>query len=378
MKLSNIFKRNLDYYIRGVPLIINQGGTRSGKTYSILQLLYFIAVKSKKRKVISVVSRALPHLRLGAMRDFEIILSDLGVNIDKIKNKSNNYYTIGNSIIEFFGADSTDKVHGPARDILYINEVNFIKQAIFDQLAIRTTSTIFVDFNPMSRFYIHDLMTSEQCEVVKSTYLDNEFLTIQQIRRIEAKKNNKNWWRVYGLGEIGILEDAIFTNWKYGLFDESLPFVYGLDFGVNDPDAMVRVAIDRKLKKIYADESLYQNNLTTSTLLQLISSKTILNNLIIADSSASRTIKDMKFQGINVIPVKKYAGSIVDGIRLMQDYEIIITERSFNLEKELMAYRWIDSKAGVPIDKNNHLIDATRYAVQTMINPTKRHKTKVL
>ena len=379
MELSKVFDKNIDAYLDGAPTIINQGGTRSSKSYSIMQLLFLIAFKSKKKMIISIVSRALPHLKLGVMRDFEEILEDYGILPELVKNETNSFFKIGKSIIEFFGADSVDKVHGPARDILYVNEANFIKYDIFDQLAIRTKGAVFLDFNPTSRFWVHDeIIPKHKHALIKSTYLDNDFLTLEQIERIEAKKNNVNWWKVYGLGEIGILEDAVFQNWKYGEFDESLNSMYGLDFGVNDPDAMVRVAIDRKSKLIYVDEAIYQNGLSTGILMALVENATIQNNLIIADSSGKRTIMDMQKAGINIKAVKKYAGSILDGIRLISDYQLIITNKSYNLARELMAYRWIDKKGGVPLDADNHLIDAMRYAVQTMISPIKGAKTRVL
>lgn len=379
MELSKVFDKNIEAYLDGAPTIINQGGTRSSKSYSIMQLLFLIAFKSKKKMIISIVSRALPHLKLGVMRDFEEILEDYGILPELVKNETNSFFKIGKSIIEFFGADSVDKVHGPARDILYVNEANFIKYDIFDQLAIRTKGAVFLDFNPTSRFWVHDeIIPKHRHALIKSTYLDNDFLTLEQIERIEAKKNNVNWWKVYGLGEIGILEDAVFQNWKYGEFDESLNSMYGLDFGVNDPDAMVRVAIDRKSKLIYVDEAIYQNGLSTGILMALVENATIQNNLIIADSSGKRTIMDMQKAGINIKAVKKYAGSILDGIRLISDYQLIITNKSYNLARELMAYRWVDKKGGVPLDADNHLIDAMRYAVQTMISPIKGRKTRVL
>ena len=379
MELSNVFDENIKAYNAASPLIINQGGTRSGKTYSILQLLFLIAVNSKHKLIISIVSRALPHLRLGAMRDFEAILEDYGINISDVKNETKTLYKIGNSVVEFFGADSQAKVHGPARDILYINECNFIKQKIYEQLAIRTKGTIFLDYNPTSRFWVHDeVIPNENHTLIKSTYKDNNFLTLAQINRIESKQENENWWRVYGLGEIGILEDAIFTNWRYGEFDNSFPFVYGLDFGSNDPDALVKVAINNKLKIIYVDEVFYDNNLTTNTLLSMVGDKVSKDNIIYADSSGRRTIMDMQAVGINVKKVRKYSGSILDGIRLMQDYTIVITSNSYNIEKELMAYRWLDNRAKVPIDADNHAIDALRYAVMSYINPTKRKGVKLL
>lgn len=361
-KTTSVFEKNIIAYNQESDLIINQGGTRSSKTWSILQLLFLIAINSKERLIISVVSRALPHLKLGAMRDFDHILLSYGIYPDKIKNKTDSFYLIGNSLIEFFGADQKDKVHGPARDILFINEVNFLKQDIYDQLVIRTKGVVFCDYNPTQRFYMHDeVMPNNKHVFIKSTYLDNNYLGERQIARIEAKKKNKNWWKIYGLGEVGILEGQIFTNWRYGEFDETLPYRFVLDFGFfPDPDGYAKMAINEKEQKIYVHELIYDNHNGTNDLIQKIDSHTSKHEQIIADSASPRTIYDIKKAGFNIRGVSK-TKTVGEWLRLMQDYEMIITEGSYNLEKEIMNYLWSDKKAGIPIDAFNHLIDPVRY-----------------
>lgn len=359
MKTTSVFEKNLHAYVNCASLIINQGGTRSSKTYSILQLLCLIAKKSIKPLIISVVSKHLPHLKLGAMRDFDNILTDLGINPDSVMNKTNNYYRIGKSIIEFFGTDDLGKVHGPSRDILFVNEGNYIKYDIFDHLAVRTTGCVFLDYNPNRSFWFHDEIQGKQkYEFIKSTYLDNEFLSPEQVERIEAKKHNKYWWLVYGLGELGKLEGTIF-DWNWGDFDNTLPYNYGLDFGVKDPDAMVKVAIDKANKKLYWKQEIYQNSLSTAQLGKIIKSRNVGNSLIVADSQATRTIGDLRIEGLNVIPVKK--PRIIDRIKFVWDFQLIIDPGSFDLEKELNTYVWLDKKGEIPIDEDNHLIDAGSY-----------------
>ena len=355
---TSVFDKNITAYNNGCKLIINQGGTRSGKTWSILQLLFLIALNSKSHKVISVVSHALPHLKLGAMRDFDTILLNYGIIPGNIKNHTDNYYTIGKSIIEFFGTDTLDKVHGPTRDILFVNEANFIKYDIYDQLAIRTKGCKIIDFNPTQVFWCQDdIMNLYPYVLIKSTYKDNEHLTSEQIKQIEAKKGIEkyaNWWRVYGEGEIGNLEGVIYSDWEYGEFDNSLPFGYGLDFGFYpDPDAMVKVAIDNKRKRIYLDECIYENNNGTEALRKSIVSNDVGQSLIIADSAESRLISDLSGT-FNIRKVVKKPGSVIEGIRLLQDYKFIVTHRSYNLVKELKNYIWSDKKAGLPIDAFNH------------------------
>lgn len=377
---TRVFDKNIAAYKAGESLIVNQGGTRSSKSYSILQLLFYIALGSKKPLIISVVSRALPHLKLGVMRDFDLILTKYGLIPDDCKNKSDNYYRIGKSIIEFFGTDSVDKVHGPQRDILFINEANFIKKDVFDQLAVRTEGTIFIDYNPSRRFWYHDEIADKQHPhaFIISTYRDNNCLSAQQVARIESKRSNENWWRVYGEGQLGRLEGAIITNWEYGAFDYSLPCSMGLDFGANDPDALIRVAIDRKAGRIYWREELYQNNLTTATLTAILKSRNLNQTLIVADSSAARTIMDLRAARLNIVGASKPNGSILAGIKVLQDYQLIIDPESVNLARELESWVWVDKRGGIPIDDNNHCIDAGRYATMHMIKPNANRGQRVI
>lgn len=375
MRTSNVFAKNIKAYFKPNNLIINQGGTSSGKTYSTLQLLFLIAKLNKKPRIISVVSYALPHLKLGAVRDFNNILLAEGIIPDEVCNKTDMVYTIGNSIIEFFGTENLGKVHGPRRDILFINEANNVKHDVYTQLAIRTRECTFIDFNPTQRFWVHDeVMPKFEHEFIKSTYLDNPFLDPNTIAQIEARKSNANWWRVYGEGEVGILEGAIFTNWRYGTDQElsegfkANPYGYGLDYGFHpDPDAMIKIAIDKRLKRIYLHECIYSTNNGTGDLIRLIKNFYRPGELIIAESASPRTNADLA-KHFNIKAVSK-TKTVSDWLRELQDYELIISENSINLAKELNNYIWSDKKAGIPIDAYQHLIDAFRYFYMMQSRP---------
>jgi len=360
---TTTFDKTIDAYLSDKRTIVNQGGTSSGKSWAIMQLLFLVAYRSDEPLIISVVSYALPHLRLGVMRDFDNILISAGIVPDTIKNKTDHYYKIGKSTIEFFGTDNLAKVHGPRRDILFVNEANHIKYDIYTQLTVRTKSKIFIDFNPVSEFWVHDeLMPSGNCAFIKTTYLDNELLDSSIIKEIESRRNNKNWWRVYGLGEIGQLEGVIFANWRYDEFDKTLPYAFGLDFGFHpDPDAMAKWAINRKHKKIYADECFYKYEQTPGELKNSVSDHANRNDLIIADSADPRLIRELSTE-FNIRGISK-RGTVAEWLRIMQDYEIIITEDSHNLAKELNNYVWNDKKAGIPIDGWDHLISGGRYVL---------------
>ena len=368
MQTTKVFADNYAAYkFDSHNLVINQGGQGSSKTWSVLQLFFILAIASKERFIFTICSYALPHLKLGAIRDFEKILLSNGINPDSVHNKTDHYYRIGNSIIDYFGIrDNYSKVTGPRRDFLFINEVNNkVTYDDFDQLNQRTHRSTFVDYNPRSEFWIHDeVIPHFKHAFIKSTYLDNlDNLPKAELNKILWKKDKPkfaNWWTVYGKGEIGQYEGVIFTDWEYGEFDDTLPFGFGLDFGFHpSPDAMVKVAINKKLKIIYAKECFYLQELKPSELNNNIGNHAKRSNQIIADSADPRMIFTLR-SNYNISGVKK-TGTIAEWIRLMQDYKFIITSDSTNLTKELNNYVWSDKKAGIPIDEWHHLIDGIRY-----------------
>lgn len=383
MRTTEVFKNNLKAYNRGDKIIANKGSSRSSKTWSILQLLYIIALYSSIPLLISIVSRTLPHLKSGAIRDFDKILTNEGVIVDKIKNKTDNYYRIGKSIIEFFGVDQIDKVHGPSRDILFANEGPFIKYTIFDHLATRTAGAVFVDYNPTQRFWIQDeVELNEPVIYIHSTYQKNQYIPEGIKERLDYKlaryyrekkagtltKAFENYCKVYLFGEDGVLEGSIYENWRYeepGEVEKAfteLSYGFGLDYGFHpDPDAMVKIALDLKRKKIYMHECVYETNNGTADLIKQIKEHVKGSELIVAESATPRTNFDLKRKGLNIHAVKK-TKTVAEWLRELQDFEIIISAAdSHNLATELQNYEWVDNKAGVPMKGFNHLMDAMRY-----------------
>lgn len=315
------------------------------------------------------------------MRDFDAILIEEGIIPDRVKNKTDSFYKIGNSIIEFFGADQLDKVHGPSRDILFLNECYYVKYDVFVQLSLRTAGTIFLDYNPIQRYWFDDeVMPNENPFVIHSTYQDNEYLPEVIRSQLDAKLERynreiatnsitnsfKNWCKVYLFGEDGILEGVIFDNWRYeeeGEIEEAfrrLTSGFGLDYGFHpDPDAMIKEAVDRKRFKIYAKECIYTTNNGTKDLIEQMEGFCTKDDLIVAESASPRTNADLRAH-FNIVAVRK-TRTVVDWIREMQDYEFIISADSFNLAREIQNYVWSDKKAGIPVDAYNHLIDGGRY-----------------
>jgi len=279
--------------------------------------------------------------------------------------------------VDFFGIENNEaKSHGIRRDILFINECNKkISYNVFDHLNSRTQECTFLDFNPDMEFWLHTkVIPNFKHVLIKSNYLDNPWLPNGELNNILMKKDKagfENWWQVYGLGELGKLEGAILPNWRYGEFDNSLPYGFGCDFGFNDPDVLIKVAIDRSKKIIYADEKIYKEGNSADQLRQLIALHAVRNDLIIADCADARMIAELK-RYFNINPVNKKKWTVAEALKIMQDYEIIITETSYDLAKELNNYIWNDRKAGIPIDDYNHAIDAVRYIFQYLHNNRER------
>jgi phage terminase large subunit len=349
---------------------IVQGGTSAGKTFGILPILIDKACKTELLEI-SIVSESVPHLRRGALKDFEKIMRSTNRWIDGHFNKSLLKYTFANgSFIEFFSVDQPDKLRGARRNILYINECNNVNFEAYQQLSIRTSHEVWLDFNPTHEFWAHtELLNDKDSEHLIITYKDNEALSESIVTEIEKAKVKakvssywSNWWKVYGLGQIGSLEGVIFNNWKQidKVPDEARLIGIGLDFGYsNDPTAIVEVY--KYNDKRILNEVCYRTGMVNSDIAKILPK----NTFIYADSAEPKSIEEIRRFGVNILPVKKGADSIMYGISTMQTQEYLVTSNSLNLIKEFRYYTWQTDKNGVkinkPIDNYNHAIDAVRY-----------------
>jgi phage terminase large subunit len=353
---------------------IVQGGTSSSKTFSIIPLLITYAIQSP-RSEISIVSESIPHLKRGAIKDFINIMIMTGNYKDASFNKSDLKYKFSNgSYIEFFSVDQPDKLRGARRDVLFINECNNVNFEAYNQLAIRTKKFIYLDYNPTSEFWVHtELMNDEDSEFIILTYKDNEALDQAIVKEIEKAREKaktskywENWWKVYGLGQVGSLEGVIFSNWSIiGKIPIDAKLLgYGMDFGfTNDPTTLV--AVYRYDGKLIIDELLYKTGMINADIIKVLNSLKIDRYPIWGDSAEPKTIEEIRRAGFNIKPVEKGTDSIKFGIDTMQQYEMLITDNSTNIIKELRSYTWDTDKTGKtlnkPIDAYNHAIDAIRY-----------------
>jgi len=350
--------------IRGVA-----GGTGASKTVSIMLWLIDYA-QSSKGKLISVVSESFPHLKRGVIRDFMGIMRGHGYFQSARWNKTDYIYTFeSGSKIEFFSADQPGKV--------FINEANNISYETFTQLEIRTREVIWLDWNPVAEFWWYEeILGKIDCDFITLTYKDNEALDERVVGAIEARKGNKNWWRVYGLGQLGEAEGRIYTGWKMidDIPHEARLERYGLDFGYsNDPTAIVAIYFYNG--GYIFDEVTYLKELSNKRIADIF--LTHPRALVVADSAEPKSIDEIASYGVSIVPAQKGQGSILRGIQFVQEQKISVTKRSLNVIKEYRNYLWQTDREGktinVPADTFNHAMDAIRYGMSSFAPTTEEY-----
>lgn len=363
IKTSCIYKANLESDCR---VNINQGGTSSGKTYSIIQLLFTLAV-AEPQQVITIVGQDVPNLKKGAYRDAKTILSRdeflfafFNVNeTDRVMTGKNG------SVLEFTSYKDAQDAKSGKRDYLFVNEANGISYEVYWQLAMRTRRKIFIDYNPNARFWAHEnLIGREGVKLIISDHRHNPFLSKEEHEKIEGIEDEE-LWKVYARGKTGQIMGLIYRNWD---IVDKMPEDYkrrwiGLDFGFsNDNTALVELRLSGG--ELYLDELAYSTGMLNKDIYDVY--KELCNGeLVIADSAEPKSIAELKNLGMKVEPAIKGKDSITNGIDILKRYKIHVTRRSINIRKELLSYKWKVDRDGnatnEPIDKYNHALDATRY-----------------
>ena len=378
METTRVFDEIAKAYRDGYRGVDSRGGTRSTKTYSALQFLVFLAVALARKLVISVVSETLPHLKKGAIRDFEKILQDEGIISGALRddprwNATDHFFQFAQgTIIEFFSADSPGKVHGPSRDILFINEGQNIRWETANQLMIRTREFVIVDYNPTHEFWAHtELATDPRFKQIISTYKDNRFLTPAQVEDIERGKKNANWWRVYGLGLTGQLEGVIYQFEQIDRMPDNAGLVRigGLDYGfTNSKTAGVDILADVRRKRLYLDEMFYGGGMHNFDIIAALNAHGFPKKgpRLYADCAEPKANSEIKLAGFNVWPSDK-GKEITYQISFIQGWEIYVTKTSTNIIHEFRNYLWDTDRDGNrlnhPIKEFDHAMDAFRYGV---------------
>lgn len=369
METTKVFSELVAAYLDPtVRVIALKGGTRSGKTWAVLQFLDYIARKSKRARLISVVSETMPHLKRGAIRDFKNMLDGENAYSPAAWHDTDKIYTYARAKMEFFSADSPEKVLGPARQVLYINECINVEFEVYRQLAVRTTEKIILDYNPAHEFWIDTKLSARKdVRIIHSTYLDNDMLSAAQIAEIESNREiDPDWWKVYGEGMTGSKQGLVINNW--GIV-QSLPprnewkkaFI-GVDFGWTAPTAIELVVLSQG--QIYIDELAYGPNLDNPDIAKIIIDAGYKDIEIIADPAEPKSKAELKNAGLWVPD-----GIVKDislGITVMNRFYKNYTARSLGTIAENRLYRYekdkkTDEYTNKPMDKHNHAKDAERY-----------------
>ena len=342
--------------------------------------------QSNPNKGVTVVGDSVPHLNLGAKRDFKNIMIANGYWDSACWAESGVYTFETGTIVEFISFDKFGKAHGPRRDVLFLNEANYLPFNIVDQLITRTRKVVWMDWNPSSEFYFYTDMLGQRDDIdfmgdrgnfPPLTYKDNEALDQDSVKEIEAHKNPA-WRKVYIDGLLGEIEGRIYTNWQIidAVPHEARLERYGVDFGWH-PDPCAIVAVYYYNGGYILDEVAFQLEMPNREIAETL--KNLPKAPVIADSAEPKSIAEIKMYGVNIVPTLKGADSVRHGIKAVQDQKISVTKASANLLKEYRNYLWETDRdgnilPGTPVDSNNHTLDALRYAVNSLVPVIRRRE----
>lgn len=348
-----------------IRFVINIGGTRSSKTYSLCQLVVIYCLQHPNT-IVSIVRKSFPALRASVMRDVITILNEMGLYSQSLHNKTEHIYTFqNNSVIEFFSVDDEQKLRGRKRNILWANEANELSFEEFNQLNFRTTDKLYFDFNPSDNYHwLYDLINKKETLKIHSTYKDNPFLEQSIIKQIEDLINvDYEYYKIYCLGEQAVAKSTIYSHQQP--YDDTPQtndgVIYGLDFGYNHPTALVKVT--KQENALYWEEVIYQSFLTTADLLNLFKTLNIDKTTeIVCDSARPEIIEELRRGGYNTRPAIK---NVKEGIDLIKSHRLYISRNSVNIWKEIKNYKWKtngDRILDEPVKVNDDAMDAARYA----------------
>ena len=363
IKATAIFEKNYEAILGDKRFIINEGGSRSSKTYSLCQLMIIYCLQNNN-KVVSVIRKTFPALRARVLRDFIEILKEIGLYKQEAHNKSEHIYTFANgSMVEFFSVDDEQKIRGRKRDIAWCNEANELYFDDFNQLNLRTEDKLIFDYNPSdSASWLYELPGDESIKI-KSTYRDNPFLPDSIKAQIEdLKRTDEALYQIYALGEKAISKSNIYSQWSFVAHRPSrfVKYVYGLDFGYNHPTALMRVYYCDN--DIYIEPVIYESYLTTTMLIEKLATLGIEQTVtILADYSRPEIIQEMNIAGYDVQNANKVVKKGIDNLKTFG----VICQDDKAIRREYENYKWKkigDFITDEPVKLFDDAMDAIRYA----------------
>lgn len=375
-----VFTKNFDALNdEKVRFIINQGGSRSSKTYSLCQMMIVYCLTTPG-KMVSIIRKTFPILRGTVMRDFIEVMRELDLYEEKNHHKTEQIYHFPNgSQIEFFAADNEQKLRGRKRDVLWVNESNELNFEEFTQLNMRTADKLIFDFNPSENFHwLYDLISRPEAILIHSTYKDNPFLPESQVKEIENLiMYDESYYKIYALGEKGTGKTTIYTHWKhYEHLPEIKETYYGLDFGFNHPTALIEVNIIDNT--CYVKEIIYKEGLTSTDLIKMMDELQISKKKEIAcDTARPEIIEDLRRKGYNA---KSAIKDVKDGIDSVKSSGLLIHKESINILKEVSSYKWKtngDITLDEPVKVYDDAMDAMRYAIHYWKSKNKKGDNNV-
>ena len=360
------------------------GSSRSGKTWSGIDFIIWLCAYAEKSCTINIVRDTYNSFKTTLYDDFNRRLPMFGIKSPFADVKEVSTFWLYKNKINLIGGDKPSKFLGAGCDYLFINEaIPNVEKKLFDQAEMRCRKFWWIDSNPSaSDHWVLGLRERDDVSYLKTTFRDNPNISKNEkskilsydpdnIENVRQGTADEYMWKVYGLGLEAEREGLIIRNWEVGEFDESLPFVYGMDFGyVSDPTTLVKCAFDKKRRTLYVEELLYKTGLSTDQIAEDIGEFIQDRSLIVADSAEPRLIDELYYKNFNILAAKKGPDSVRLGISKITNVKIVVTERSYNLQKELKNYVWHEKKSNTPIDEHNHLIDAIRYAMEEIEHTT--------
>jgi phage terminase large subunit len=363
---TNVFTRNYEALEdTSLRFVVNQGSTRSSKTYSLCQLMIVYCLNNPG-KLVSIVRKSFPSLRATVYRDMIDILSELKIYSEKYHNKTENIYTFPNGArMEFFSLDDSQKVRGRKRDVLWCNESNELSFEEFNQLNFRTTEKLFFDFNPsFTEHWLYDLLEKDNSILIHSTYKDNTFLSKDLVKEIdELIKVDQDYYNIYALGLPSKSNHVIYNHQKtYDLAPEPQETIYGLDFGYQHPTALIKC--DFFDNEVFVSEVLYESYLTTDELIERMNMLSISKrDTIVADYARPEIIEQIRRAGYNIHNAIK---NVKEGIDAVKSIAISYHFESKNIAREFRNYKWKvinDKLQDEPVKLHDDALDAIRYAI---------------
>ena len=364
MLYTEVYESAFEAFMSDARFILEQGGSRSSKTYSLCQLLIVYCLTNDK-KLISIVRKTFPALKATVMRDFFDILRDMNIYDERNHNKSEHIYTFGNgSQVEFFSVDDEAKIRGRKRHVCWVNEANELWKEDFTQLNLRTEEKMIFDFNPsFTNGWLYDLAERDNAVLQKSTFRMNPFLSAAQVEELQfLKHTDPDAYKVYNLGERAQTQEHVIRHHVIQERPHDLTeIIYGLDFGWTHPNALVRIYHDGSGRRFHCEEVTSLSNQSIDELISIMNEEVDPDHIIIADAARPDLINTINENGFNCVGADK---AVKKGLEILRTSVLTVDPLSKRIISNLESYRYKKIRVIITDDVmkvDDDEIDAMRY-----------------